>query len=287
MAIKPAGAPKRRSAPPKRPKVHAGGGPSGRAEARMMQVPARFNAARFYIDRHVAEGRGSRTAFLHEGGALTYAGLQELVDRDRQRAAGSGRAPGAAGALPAARLAGVPGHLLGRDQDRRDPDPGEHHDAGRGLPVLPRRQPGPGRGGLGGAARRGRTRAREGVAPAARGGGGAHLREPDRLRRLGGRGAAAVSSPSTAARTIPRSGSTRRARPGARRARCTCSTTWWCAARPTRKQVLGMTESDRTVSAAKLFFAYGLGNNMYFPAPRGRPGRCCTRTGRRRTRCSR
>src|SRR5437867_12275105 len=26
-----------------------------------------------------------------------------------------------------------------------------------------------------------------------------------------------------------------------------------------------MTEHDRTVSAAKLFFAYGLGNNMYFP----------------------
>ena len=30
-------------------------------------------------------------------------------------------------------------------------------------------------------------------------------------------------------------------------------------------QVLGITEADRTFSAAKLFFAYGLGNNMYFP----------------------
>src|SRR3989441_6212694 len=30
-------------------------------------------------------------------------------------------------------------------------------------------------------------------------------------------------------------------------------------------QVLGITERDRTFSAAKLFFAYGLGNNMYFP----------------------
>jgi len=29
--------------------------------------------------------------------------------------------------------------------------------------------------------------------------------------------------------------------------------------------VLGMTEHDRTFSAAKLFFAYGLGNNLYFP----------------------
>lgn len=31
------------------------------------------------------------------------------------------------------------------------------------------------------------------------------------------------------------------------------------------KQVLGITEQDRTFSAAKLYFAYGLGNNLYFP----------------------
>ncbi len=31
------------------------------------------------------------------------------------------------------------------------------------------------------------------------------------------------------------------------------------------RQVLGITEADRTFSAAKLFFAYGLGNNLYFP----------------------
>ncbi len=37
-------------------------------------------------------------------------------------------------------------------------------------------------------------------------------------------------------------------------------------------QVLGMTEADRTVSAAKLFFAYGLGNNGYFPLRVGGQG---------------
>jgi len=37
-------------------------------------------------------------------------------------------------------------------------------------------------------------------------------------------------------------------------------------------QVLGMTEADRTVSAAKLFFAYGMGNNMYFPMRVGGQG---------------
>jgi len=31
------------------------------------------------------------------------------------------------------------------------------------------------------------------------------------------------------------------------------------------KQVLGLTEMDRTFSVAKLFFAYGLGNSLYFP----------------------
>src|SRR5262249_61772994 len=38
------------------------------------------------------------------------------------------------------------------------------------------------------------------------------------------------------------------------------------------RQVLGMTEADRTVSAAKLFFAYGMGNNMYFPMGVGGQG---------------
>jgi benzoate-CoA ligase family protein len=38
------------------------------------------------------------------------------------------------------------------------------------------------------------------------------------------------------------------------------------------RQVLGITEADRTVSAAKLFFAYGLGNNMSFPMGVGGEG---------------
>src|SRR5262249_20222957 len=38
------------------------------------------------------------------------------------------------------------------------------------------------------------------------------------------------------------------------------------------RQVLQITERDRTVSAAKLFFAYGLGNNMSFPMAVGGQG---------------
>ncbi|HZV95369.1 MAG TPA: AMP-binding protein, partial [Candidatus Nitrosocosmicus sp.] len=44
-------------------------------------IPDRFNAATFFVDRHVAEGRGGHTAFHHDGGTLTYAELQALVNR--------------------------------------------------------------------------------------------------------------------------------------------------------------------------------------------------------------
>jgi len=37
------------------------------------------------------------------------------------------------------------------------------------------------------------------------------------------------------------------------------------------KGVLGMTADDKVFSASKLFFAYGLGNSMYFPFRVGAP----------------
>ena len=40
------------------------------------------------------------------------------------------------------------------------------------------------------------------------------------------------------------------------------------------KAVLGMTENDRCFSVAKLFFAYGLGNALYFPLAVGAPASC-------------
>ena len=46
----------------------------------LFQVPDRFNAAAFFIDRHIAEGRGGKVAFFHEDGGLTFAGLQEMVN---------------------------------------------------------------------------------------------------------------------------------------------------------------------------------------------------------------
>ena len=45
-----------------------------------MDLPARFNAASFFVDRHVAEGRGHRVAFRHAGRSITYAQLGADVD---------------------------------------------------------------------------------------------------------------------------------------------------------------------------------------------------------------
>jgi len=52
------------------------------------------------------------------------------------------------------------------------------------------------------------------------------------------------------------------------------------------KQVLGIREDDVCLSAAKLFFAYGLGNALTFPMSVG-ASTCSTPTGRRRRRCLR
>jgi benzoate-CoA ligase family protein len=40
-----------------------------------------FNAAAFFVDRHIAEGRGTRTAFRYAGRAISYAELAVSVDR--------------------------------------------------------------------------------------------------------------------------------------------------------------------------------------------------------------
>ena len=48
----------------------------------MMDIPAEFNAARFFVDRHVEEGRGEQGRVLPRGHARSPSGdLQELVNR--------------------------------------------------------------------------------------------------------------------------------------------------------------------------------------------------------------
>jgi benzoate-CoA ligase family protein len=47
----------------------------------VQRVPEQFNAATFFVDRHLAEGRSARTAFRFAGRPVTYAELAESVDR--------------------------------------------------------------------------------------------------------------------------------------------------------------------------------------------------------------
>ena len=44
-------------------------------------LPAEFNVATWFVDRNVAEGRGAAPAFRYDDRTLTYADVQELVDR--------------------------------------------------------------------------------------------------------------------------------------------------------------------------------------------------------------
>ena len=46
-----------------------------------LQVPSGYNAAAYFIDRHIAEGRGAKTAFIDDAGSHSYAELADLVNR--------------------------------------------------------------------------------------------------------------------------------------------------------------------------------------------------------------
>src|SRR3989454_5706652 len=56
----------------------------------VMDVPKRFNAAAFFVDRHVAGGRGGRTALRFAGRSVSYTELAERVDRAARVLASSG-----------------------------------------------------------------------------------------------------------------------------------------------------------------------------------------------------
>ena len=48
---------------------------------RFLELPRRYNAATHFIDRHIAEGRGGKTAFIDDKSSYTYAELAARVNR--------------------------------------------------------------------------------------------------------------------------------------------------------------------------------------------------------------
>ena len=46
-----------------------------------LNLPRQFNAAEYFVDRNVAEGRGGKTAILFEDLEVSYTNLMENVNR--------------------------------------------------------------------------------------------------------------------------------------------------------------------------------------------------------------
>ena len=234
-------------------------------------IPERFNAASFFVDRHVAEGRGERVAFHHEGGTLTYAGLQERANRagnalqalgvEREQrvlcllldtpdflAAFWGALKIGAIPVPLNTMLRAPDYLYFLNDSRAtvlvvseplfavvEPVLGEARFLRHVIVTGPAK---------------GRAQSFEAL-----------------LDKASARLDAVETSRDDAAFWLYSSGSTGFPKGAVhlQHDMVVCLDTY-------ARQVLHMTEADRTVSAAKLFFAYGMGNNMYFPMGVGGQG---------------
>ena len=240
----------------------------GAATAASLGVPEVFNAAAHFVDRHVREGRGGTVAIECGDERVTYAQVLEGVNRVGRALARRRRAARRTRGAPAARRARVRVLLLRRDQDRRGADSDQHAlEAGR-LPVRPRRLPRPRPRRQRGAAGRRWRASRD---PSSRRSGmivvaGAATAGADRVARGsdGGRVARSRCRIRRAATTWP-SGSIPRAAPGAPKGCVHLQHDMVVCAELFAKGVLGIRPDDRCFSVAKLFFAYGLGNALYFP----------------------
>ncbi|MBX9943292.1 MAG: benzoate-CoA ligase family protein [Reyranella sp.] len=221
-------------------------------------LPDRFNVAVPFIDRHVAEGRGAKAAILTARESVTYADLADRVNRAGNALLAKGLAPGDRllmvvkdcpaffylfwGAIKAG-IVPVPPNTLLRAEDYAYMT----EDSGCRLALYSPEFAGE-------------------VEPA--------------LRLLGSKAPVAMTvdgflddmaeaSPALAARLaaptedcfwLYSSGSTGRPKGAVHAQRDMVVTSELYGVR-----VLGVTESDVSYSAAKLFFAYGLGNGMTFP----------------------
>jgi benzoate-CoA ligase family protein len=237
----------------------------------MIELPARFNAATFFVDRHVAEGRGDKVAFFHDAGSITYTGLQELVNRTGNALLDLGVRPeqrvlcllldspeflgafwGAikigASPIPANTMMRADDYLYFLDDSRAPVAIVSEALLAEAGPALAK------------------ARYLRHVIVAGRA-SGPQIAFDGWVGKASARLEPFDSSKDDPAFWLYSSGSTGRPKGAVhlQHDMVVCSDTY-------ALQVLGMTEADRTVSAAKLFFAYGLGNNLYFPLRVGGQG---------------
>ena len=228
-------------------------------------LPVDFNVAAWFVDRPVAEGRGRAPAFHCEGRGLSYADVQELADRTGNALRELGvemehrvvmvclDAPEFLGAFWGAIKIGavpVPVNTLLRAEDYRYVlDDSRARVAVVSAPLL----------GEAGPALRDASNVRHvlvagGAAPAP------FLSYEERVARAPRTLEAAPTSRDDVAFWLYSSGSTGRPKGAVH-----LHHDMVISAETYAKQVLGFQPTDKVYSAAKLFFAYGLGNAGYFP----------------------
>jgi benzoate-CoA ligase len=227
-------------------------------------LPADFNVASWFVDRPVADGRGAAPAFHCEGRVLSYGDVRELADRTGNALRELGvemeqrvvmiclDTPEFLGAFWGAIKIGavpVPVNTLLRAADFRYVlDDSRARVAVVSAPLLAEAAP----------ALEGARHLRQVLV--AGGAPGPHLSFEDRVARASSTLEAAPTSRDDVAFWLYSSGSTGRPKGAVH-----LHHDMVIAAETYAKQVLGMRPSDTVYSAAKLFFAYGLGNAGYFP----------------------
>ena len=225
-------------------------------------LPETFNAAEWFVGRHVREGRGERVALLSDEASVTYGELDVEVRRFAAALIEAGAAPGDRVAL-----------LLPDTFTLAVAFWGAIAAGAVAVPVNPWLRPHEHRRILGDCDPR--VVVVEALEPALHG-NESEAREPAKpeARRAfwtvdDARGKAASVAPA------PRYASTHRDAPafflyssgttGEPKGVVHLQHDMWICCETYGKRVLGMAGSDRCFSVAKLFFAYGLGNAQYFP----------------------